>query len=292
MTTIENRRGIVAMLLAAALFSLLDSGLKLLSPHYPAIEVAALRSLASLPLVLAWVAWRGAFRAAFAVRWKLHLLRGALGIGILTAFTMGVRRLPLAEAYSIFFVAPILITALSAVLLKERVERARWVAVVFGLMGVLIVLRPTGEGLMTLSGLAVLAAAAGYAVVAVIVRVLGATDSRESLVLWPIVMMAVGACVLAAPGWQPVRLEHTGILAGIAVSGFLGQIAIAEAFRRSEASAVAPFEYTALAWGVALDWAFWRTLPDRQTLMGAAVIVASGVYLVRRESTPPAGDHP
>jgi len=288
----KNRRGIAAMLIAAGLFSFMDSGLKLLSPHYPAIQVAALRSLASMPLVVAYIAWRGAFRRVLNARWSLHLLRSAVGIGVLAMFAFGVRRLPLSEAYSLFFVAPLLITALSAVVLKERVEPARWIAVVVGLSGVLVVLRPTGEGLMTLGGLAVLAASAGYAVTAILVRIIGRTDSMESLVFWPMVMMSVGATAIAAPGWVPVRFEHAWILSGIAVFGFFGQLAITEAFRESEASAVAPFEYTGLAWSVALDWILWRALPDRYTLLGATIIVGSGLYLVRREKVHLEAEHP
>ena len=288
----HNLQGIAAMVSAVPLFALMDTGLKLLSPHYPPIQVTALRSLVSLPLVLAYVGWRGGFRTILDVRWRLHVLRAVLGIGTLALFTFGVRHLPLAEAYSIFFVAPMLITALSAFLLKERVEPARWAAIGVGLAGVLVVLRPTGAGLMTLAGVAVLGAAAGYALSAVLVRILGRTDSGDSMVLWLMVMVSIGAGALAAPGWVPVRLEHRWILAGIAVSGFLGQIAITEAFRRGEASAVAPFEYTALAWGVGIDRVLWNVLPDRYTLLGAAIIVASGVYLVRRERVHVEAEHP
>ena len=288
----RNRRGIVAILMAAVFFSFMDTGLKLLSPHYPAMEVVALRSLSSLPLVLVYVAWRTRFRRILQVRWPLQLLRGALNIGIVATFTIGVRRLPLAEAYSIVFVAPMLITALSAVVLKERVEAPRWIAIAVGLMGVLVVLRPTGEGVMGLGGLAVLASAALYAGSAVLVRIIGRTDSGESLVLWSIVTMSLVGGVVAAPNWVPVRAEHGWIVAGIAVFGFVGQIAITEAFRQSEASAVAPFEYSAMAWGVALDWALWRVLPDRYTLLGAAIIIGSGLYLVRREKVHVEAEHP
>jgi drug/metabolite transporter (DMT)-like permease len=283
MASDKNRRGIAAMLMSAGFFSFMDTGLKLLSPHYPAIQVAALRCLVSLPLIVIYVAWRGGFRGILRIRWALHLVRGAVGIGVLAAFTVGVRRVPLAEAYSLFFIAPLLITALSAVILKERVEPARWIAIATGLAGVLVVLRPTGQGVMTLGGLAMLAAAAGYAVTAIFTRILGRTDSNDVLVFWPMTMMSIGATILAAPGWIPVRVEHAWTLVGIAVFGFVGMIAITEAFRESEASAVAPFEYTALAWGVALDWLLWKALPDRYTLVGATIIVASGLYLARRE---------
>jgi drug/metabolite transporter (DMT)-like permease len=263
----RNRRGIAAMVIAAAVFSLMDTGLKLLSAHYPALQVTALRSLSSMPLILAYVAWRTRFAGVWRVRWPLHLLRGVMSIGILSLFAVGVRRLPLSEAYSIVFIAPLLITAMSAVILKERVDVARWAAV--------------AAGLLALVGCAVC-----YAVTAILVRILGRTDSGESLVLWLSVVMSAGATALAAPAWVAVRFEHAWILAVIAVSGFVGQLAITEAFRKSDASAVAPFEYTALAWGVAIDWLLWRVLPDRFTLLGAAIIIASGLYLVRRERGP------
>ena len=288
----SNLRGIAAMLIAAGVFSLMDTGLKLLSPHYPALEVTALRSVSSLPLIAAWIAWRGGFHTVLRVRWALHLLRGILGIGILSMFTVSVRRLALAEAYSIFFVAPALITALSALLLKERVGGARWAAIGVGLVGVLVVLRPTGQGVMTTAGLAALAAAAGYAVVAILVRILGRTDSGDSLVFWQMLIMSVGAGLGAAPTWVTVRHEHVWIVAVVAVSGFFGQIAITEAFRQGEASVVAPFEYTGMAWGVGLDWALWHVLPDSGTIVGATLIVGSGLYLVRREAVHVEAEHP
>ena len=123
MSSSTNLRGIGAMLFAVAMFSLMDTGLKLLSPHYPAMQVAAMRALSSLPLVIVYVAWRGAFGSLRRIRWPLHLLRGVLGIAMLSLFAFSLRELPLAEAYSIFFVAPLLITALSVPLLGERVDR-------------------------------------------------------------------------------------------------------------------------------------------------------------------------
>jgi drug/metabolite transporter (DMT)-like permease len=279
----DNLRAIAAMLAAVAAFSLMDAGLKALAAHYPAMQVAAMRGLASLPIVAAWVALTGGFRRLLRIRVALHLLRGALGIAMLAAFTYGVRHLPLAETYSIFFVAPLLITALAVPILGERVERPRWVAIAVGLAGVLIVLRPTGAGMLSLPGLAVLGAASAYALSAITVRVLGRTDDTQSMVFWLMAMIGVGAAALALPAWVAVRAEHGWILAGIATFGSLGQWAITEAFRRGEASVVAPFEYTALAWGVGLDWLVWRTTPGAATLLGASVIIACGLYLIRRE---------
>ncbi|HEV7814991.1 MAG TPA: DMT family transporter [Janthinobacterium sp.] len=280
------------MLAAVAMFSLMDTAMKLLSAHYPAMQVTALRALTSLPLVCLYLAWRGAFGKVFRVRWPLHLLRGALGIAMITLFAHALNLLSLAEAYSIFFIAPALITALSVFILKEKVDLARWGAIAVGLAGVLVVLRPSGRSFFSMGGLAVLGAAACYAVSAITGRVLSRSDPSESMVFWLMLMMAAGGGVLAAPAWVAIRSQDWWLLAGLSVSGFLGQLAITEAFRLGKASSVAPFEYSALAWGVLLDWLLWRTLPDGYTLLGAAIIVASGVYLVRREAVHAEAEHP
>ena len=287
-----NLRGIVAMLLAVLMLSLMDAGLKLLSPHYPAVQVAAMRALSSLPLVIAYVAWRRAVPTLWNVRWPLHLLRGVLGIAMLSLFAFGLREMPMSGAYAVFFVAPLMITALSVPFLGERVERARWVAIFVGLVGVLVVLRPSGTGLLTLGGLAVLGSAFCYAVSAITVRFVSRTDSSESQVFWLMTMVGLGAGAMALPDWVGIRLEDAWVLLGVAVTGFFGQLAITEAFRHGEASAIAPFEYSALAWALVLDWGLWRTLPDGFTLLGAAIIVASGVYLVRHERVHVESEHP
>ncbi len=106
------------------------------------------------------------------------------------------------------------------------------------------------------------------------------------------VMMAIGGVALSAHQWVAIRAEDWWMLAGLAVSGFIGQLAMTEAFRMGKASSVAPFEYSALAWGMGLDWLLWRTLPDEYTLLGAAIIIASGVYLVRREAVHVESEHP
>ncbi len=292
MGTRTNPTAITAMLLATVSFSLMDAGLKLLTAHYPPIQVAALRALASLPLVVAFVAWRGAFGQLLRVRWPLHLLRGAIGIATLALFAYALRHLALAEAYAIFFVAPLLITLLSVPLLGEKVGRARWIAIAVGLAGVLIALRPTGAGAFTLGGLAVLAAALGYSLSAISVRVMHRTDSTESLVFWLTFLVALGAGAMSAPNWTPVRLDDGWILLGVAVTGFLGQLGVTEAFKHGEASAIAPFEYSALAWALLIDWTLWHTVPDAWTLVGAATIVASGLYLVRHERVHVEAEHP
>ncbi len=287
-----NLRSIYAMLIAVFMFSLMDTAMKLLAAHYPAMQVAALRSLSSLPLVVLYVAWRGGFKSMMQARFSLHVLRGVLGIGMLALFAYGLKRLSLAEAYSIFFIAPALITAMAVFFLKERVNLARWIAIFVGLAGVLVVLRPEGGGFLTLGGLAILGSAVCYAISAVAARILARTDSTRQMMFWLMLLMSVGATALAAPEWVSIDPEHILLLCGLAVSGFFGQLAITEAFSHGEGSVVAPFEYSALAWGVAIDWMLWQTLPDEYTLIGAAIIIGSGLYLIRHEKSHSESEHP
>jgi drug/metabolite transporter (DMT)-like permease len=103
------------------------------------------------------------------------------------------------------------------------------------------------------------------------------------MMVWLMLLMTLGAFAFAAAGWTPIAHSDWWLIAGIGIAGALGQYAITEAFIRGEASLLAPLEYTALAWGVGLDLALWGVLPDAITWLGAAIIVASGLYLLRRE---------
>ena len=289
----DNLRGIVMMVIAVGAFALMDAALKHLTPHYPALQVAALRGYASLPVVMIWAAVLGTRARLFDVRWSLHLLRAAIGITMLASFAYGLRTLPLSEAYAIFFVAPLLITALAAPLLGERVGANRWWAIAIGLVGVLVVLRPSGTQMLSLGGIAVLVSTLCYAVSAITARVLGRTDSSVSMVFWLMVAVAFGGTLLTGSDWKPVQGAHAWTLVAIAITGSIGQFAVTEAFKRGQASLIAPFEYTALAWGLGLDWLLWQTLPKPITMLGAAIVVAGGLYLLwseRRVDPIKAGD--
>jgi drug/metabolite transporter (DMT)-like permease len=288
----QNLRGMLSMLLAVASFSLMDAALKTLAPDYPPMQLAALRGMTSLPLIALWALVDGGPGQLLRVRWPLHLLRGLLSVVMLAAFAYALRTLPLAETYALFFVAPLIITALAALVLHERVDWRGWTAIATGFCGTLIVLRPTGAGVLTLAGLAVLVSAAGYAVSAIAVRVLGRSDTTQAMVFWMLLMTSVFATALAWHDWTPIRGEHWRVLALLGVSGAVGQYAITDAFRRAAASRIAPLEYTALIWGIILDRVLWNTLPDAITLTGAAVIVASGIYLLRRERVHAEAEHP
>jgi drug/metabolite transporter (DMT)-like permease len=275
--------GILAMLCAVGCFSLMDASMKQLVATYPPMQVAFIRGASALPCVLAVTWMLGKWPELKPVRWSLHIARGLLFVFMLWAFVYAVRVLSLADAYVIFSCAPLFITALSWPVLGEKVSAPRWLAIVVGLLGVIVMLRPSGENLVTLGGLAALSAAVAYAVGALCIRVLSRTDSGAATVFWSLAMMTVIAGGLAWPQWQPLRLEHWPWILAIAIAGTLGQQLITYAFRRASPSVVAPFEYTALLWGVALDWVLWSVLPDSRMYVGGAIVTLSGLYLIWRE---------
>lgn len=267
------------MLLSVLFFSLMDLALKMLAPFYPAMEVTFLRGVASLPFVLLWV-WRtSSLRGLRVVNWPLHLVRSALGVGLMGCFVLAVEVLPLSTAYAVYFVAPLLITVASAVLLGERVGRRRWLAVAVGLGGVLVVLRPSWDG-VSVGALWALGAAVCYALMAVSVRRLTRTDSLQAIVVWFLLLMTVMTGALSVPQWVPVAVGHWGWVLGMGLAGTAGQVAVTFAFQKGEASSVAPLEYTGLVWAIFWDRVLWGTLLDGVALAGAAVIIGSGVFLL------------
>jgi len=290
-------RAVTWMIAAVACFSLMDAGMKQLSAGYPSLQVTFLRGAASLPFVLVWVLASAGPRSLIPRRWGLHLLRGVLGMVMIGCFVFALRDLPLSTAYSIYFVAPLIIAALSVPLLGERVGPRRWVAIGIGLLGVVVVLRPGVDGFISIPGLMVLVAATAYAMAAITVSLLTRTDTSQSMVVWFLVIMALGAGALAWSDWVPMRLADAPLVAGMGLAGALGQIALTRAFQLGEASMIAPLEYTGLVWVIGWDLLFWQQLPDAWTWGGAAIIVASGLYLLHRErvnrqSPPMPLDHP
>jgi drug/metabolite transporter (DMT)-like permease len=273
-------RGIAAMSVAVALFAFMDAALKTLAASYSPMQVAFLRAVASLPFLLAVTAWSGAWRELRMHRWGLQLTRGLLGVAMLGGFVYAVAELSLANTYAVFLCAPLIVAAVSWPLLGERVGFARWLAIGGGLVGVLVALRPGGEGLVSLAGLAAAASAACYALSAVTIRVLGRTDSSRSMVFWFLAFLALGSGIFALADWHPFDPQHLWILAFIGLTGAAAQFCITEAFRLAPASVVAPFEYTALLWGIGLDWALWQVLPDAFVLAGGTIVIASGLYII------------
>jgi drug/metabolite transporter (DMT)-like permease len=277
--------GMAAMLAGVASFSLMDAGLKLLSGHYPPMQVAAIRGLAALPLVFAWAMYSGGPKQLLNVRWPLHLIRGVLSVIMMVTFVFGIQQLSLAKTYALFFVAPLLIAIFSVFTLGEHVSRSQWAAIAIGFLGVLFVRPPEIVGWA--APLAILGTALCYALSSILVKVIGRTDSTQSMVFWMTCMLAMGATtltLLAPQGWQALHREHYLIICGIAVTGAVGQWGITKAFKHAPAASVAPLEYSGMAWVILIDFFVWSVVPEWQTLAGAAVIIGSGLYLLRFES--------
>jgi drug/metabolite transporter (DMT)-like permease len=282
----ENLHGIVAMLVAVLAFSAMDAQLKLLAAHYPPLQVSFLRAIASLPFVLLPILARGRIARLRPVNVPLHLLRGVISVLMLSSFIYAVREGSLAATYSIFMFAPLLVAGFSARWLGERVDRPQWIAISVGFAGVLLMIAPWGGRWASAGALAAGVAVLAYAVSVVSLRVLSRTDTTESMVFWFTALLALGSGLLSVPAWAPVRVDHAPLLVGVGVTGALAQHFITEAFRRAPASVVAPFEYSALLWGALLDLAIWGVLPEAVTVVGGAVVIGAGLYLMSRERRP------
>ena len=276
-------KAISMMLGAVAAFCGMDTVLKLFSQHYPPMEVVALRAVASLPFMLLPLAVMGRLGDLRPVRFGMHVLRAILMLIVLIGFVYGVRVLSLADAYSIFLAAPLIVTALSVPLLGEHVGWRRWLAISVGLAGVMVMLRPSVSNMVSLGALAALVSAAAYAFNVIALRVISRSDTTSSVVFWMIGLLAIIAGAVAAPNWVPLRHEDWVLLAAIGIFAAIGQHLLTEAFRRAPPSVVAPFEYTSLLWGILVDRVVWGVLPSSRVYIGGGIVIASGLYLIWRE---------
>jgi drug/metabolite transporter (DMT)-like permease len=276
-------RAIATMIAAVAAFSGMDALLKLLTASYPPLQVAVLRGLCALPFMLLPVLVRGRWRSLIPRRFGMHLLRGALAVVVLGGFIYAVRALSLANAYAVFLSAPLIMTALSVPLLKERTDARGWGAICVGLVGVVIMLKPSVSGLVSVGSLAALVSAVAYAVSGITVRVLTRTDSTASVIVWTVVLMTAFSACLAVPDWVALAPQHYRWLVALGALAALGSYLLTEAFRAAPAAVVAPLEYTALLWGILIDRIVWHVLPSARVLVGGSVVIASGLYLIWRE---------
>ncbi len=274
--------GVAMMCAGVGCLSMNDAIGKILTEGYAPVQILFLRNALALP-VAALVAWRiGGVDALVSRRPLAHLVRGALWLCAAASFFTGLSLMGLAEATALIFVAPIFITAISGLLLGEEVGPRRWTAVLVGFAGVLIVVRP-GSVAFQPAALFPLATAVFYAALMLSARWV---DPREGM--WTMMLYLVGGGALfsglaSAPVWVPVRGEDLWLFAGIALFGTLGMTLMTQAFRLAPAVLVAPLDYTALIWATGLGWAIWHEVPDAATYLGAAVIAASGAFIVWRE---------
>jgi len=276
-------RGITYMISAVYVFAIMDACLKGLSEHYGALQVSSLRCIASLVCLFPVLIWQRSWKRLRITRPMWHLARALLGV----------RRLTLSQAYSLYLTAPLMMTALSVPFFGEHVRARRWLLILFGLGGVLVILQPwRGGAFALLPAAAVVLATLCYSLSALMVRSLGRSHSPLALVFWYLLLVGIGSGALAARDWLPIQPRDWGLLAGVGVAGTLGQLWLTEAFSSAPPSVVAPFEYTALLWAFAIDWIIWSTTPSLTLLIGAAIVVGSGIVIIEEErrvaiDTPP-----
>ncbi|MBO6727243.1 MAG: DMT family transporter [Rhizobiaceae bacterium] len=270
------------MTVGVACLSVNDALAKFLVTGYSPLQILFLRNIIALPFAVLLAVKLGGVGALHSHRPAAHLLRGILWIAATILFFTSFIYLELAEATALIFVAPLFITAISAVVLREHVGLRRWLAVLIGFVGVLVVVRP-GTATFQPASLLPVATAFIYAVL-----MLGArwVDPRESV--WTMLLYLTGASALLSAFvvpfvWNPVRLGDLWLFAAIAIFGTAGMTLMTQAFRLASAVIVAPLDYTAMVWATAFGWLIWQEVPDGPTFVGAAVIIASGLYVIWRE---------
>lgn len=282
--TTERLRGIASMVSAVFVFSIMDSLMKKLSSHYDPLQISCMRSLSSLLVICIPLAWQGTWSSLRATNPVLHVARGGLGVIMLVSFVYAVRQLSLAQTYSLFLAAPLVMTALSVPMFGDHIPRKRWLAIIAGLGGVLIILQPWSKGVMPVAA-AVAAAVATlcYSLSALTVRSLGSRNSSMAMVFWYLVVVCIASAALGISVWQPIQHGDWIWISAIGFSGALGQYWLTDAFRRAPSSVVGPFEYTAILWAFGIDWIFWSAQPSAALIAGAAIVVASGIYVILDE---------
>jgi drug/metabolite transporter (DMT)-like permease len=282
-TTVRPERaalGIAAMLATTLLFPISDVASKYLTQSLPPIEIAWLRYLVFVLMVLPMFG-AGAGKVVETTRPSLQIARGVVG-GLATAVAMlSFSYLPVAEATAIGFVSPVFVTALAVVLLSEKVGVRRWAAALVGLLGVMIIVRPGGETFQPAS-LIPLGGAAISAFSTVATRMMKAERSRTTMfysaVSGTIVLTIPTLFSWVTPGWSIVPFVLvSGVFAALAN---LTQIF---AYRHASASLLVPFSYTQLVWASAFGYMFFGNVPTLAMFIGAAVIAASGIYTANRE---------
>jgi drug/metabolite transporter (DMT)-like permease len=277
-------RGIVLMLAALAFFSCSDAASKLMTATLPAVEVAWLRFCVFTLLMLGIAVGTGQARALRSKRPSLQTLRALGVLGSSIFFITGLSFLPMAEATAISFASPMIVTALSIPILGEVVGWRRWSAVAVGLLGVLIVVRP-GAGAFDRAAVFPVLSAFSWAVALVVTRKMSSADSPlVSLTYAAVVGLLITSALVqftwVMPGWREIGL---GLITGGAST--VAQWLVVLAFQQARASVLAPFSYSQLIWSGLLGYVIFGNVPDRWTLIGAAVIIASGLYTAHRERT-------
>jgi len=303
MSNTATRRGILALTLGIAIFSVQDVILKQLSGDYPLYQAMLLRSLAALPFHIAIVWWfDGRLSTITTPGWFRMLARGLLNFTAYTSYYLGLAYMPMADTVALFFTCPLFITLTAALFLKERVGLLTALAVAMGFAGVILIVKPEG-GNVELAALLPIFGAVCYAISMVIARSMGRVETAAAMAFWGNVCFLLGALALTAifasgqfagashpsiafltRGWMTPSLGDFWLMAGCGLISAIGITLLTYAYQTAPAAGIAPFEYSFMFWGVLWGWVFWGNLPDLLAWLGIAVIIGAGLLV----STQPA----
>jgi drug/metabolite transporter (DMT)-like permease len=275
-------RGIAWVILAVTLFVCMDSIAKFLTARIPIVEIAWARYFFHLVAMLPIIFWHGPVRLASTARPKLQIVRSLLVVGSTLAFNAGFRHLSLATVTAIGFATPLIVTALAALFLKEKVGPRRWAAVLVGFAGVLVIARPTSDG-FDVALLYPLAGALFYGSYQLATRALSGRDRVLTTIFWT----GLGGCVTLSPAmpfvWRTPDLLDWSLLAVYGAIGFLSHFMLILAFRHASAAVLAPFFYVQLVLAIFSSALFFHNVPDVETFLGTALICGSGIYVWHRQ---------
>jgi S-adenosylmethionine uptake transporter len=279
----SNLRGALYSLLSFALFATHDVIVKSLGSHYSTFQIIFFSVLLSFPLVILML-MRDAEKATLLPVhpwWTALRTVAAMVTGVAAFYAFAT--IPLAQVYAIIFASPLLITVLSIPVLGERVGPHRWGAVVIGLIGVFVVIRP-GAAPLELGHAAAVTAACTSSVASIIVRKIGNDERRAVLLLYPMMgnFLVMGAAMPLV--YIPLPIEHLGALALMSALAFGASLLIILAYTSGDAAIVAPMQYSQILWAALYGWLFFGESADKTTWFGAAIIIASGLYIVLRET--------
>jgi drug/metabolite transporter (DMT)-like permease len=281
----EHRiRGILLRCGAMMSFAIMAGAIKLGAERgVSTIELIFYRNALAIPVVIGWVLLGPGLASLMTKRPGAHASRAAIGLVSMVFNFQAITMLPLAEATTIGFAAPLFATLLSALVLSEKVGPRRWIAVLLGFLGVLIVMQP-GSTQLPLDGVAVaLLGALGVATVVITLRRIGATESATATVFWFTVASSLVTLVpaLIIGHWPTRDLWPILLVMGVAGGGM--QIMMTASLRYAPIAVLAPFDYFQLLWAVLIGWLLWSAMPAPATLAGGSLIVASGLYTAWRE---------
>jgi drug/metabolite transporter (DMT)-like permease len=272
------------MLLSVFLFSCMDATVKLATADYPVGQIIFFRNLVAF-LPIAWFIRRaGGVRVLRTRQLGAHLQRSVVGVVAMATGFLGYSFLPLGDAVSLEQSGPIFLTALAVPLLGERVGWRRWAAVGVGFAGVLVMTRP-GAGLFNPAALLSLTAAFCYALAMIAIRRLGRTDGPATAVFYFTICAVLAGAASLPFAWVTPDWRGLAVLVAIGLFGGFAQMAMTEAFRIAPVALIAPFNYASLVFAMIFGYAFWGEVPDSYLLTGAAIVVASGLYILHRETT-------